>query len=122
MTDLSKNIQRLRKAKQMTQPELADRLQLPRETIIAWERSEIIPEVDSLPAIAEALDTDVVTLLYPQPESAEKPFRPGCGFVFAALALYYLMMLIAGEWGMIFGPVVFMAICTSLILEAIDKK
>lgn len=122
MTDLAKNLKRLRQSKNLSQPELAELLQVPRETIIAWERSESTPAMDLLPAIANALDTDVVTLLYPVAEPKDEPFRPGCGFVLASAFLYFLLLLITGAWGLILGPVVFIAICTCMILEAIHGE
>lgn len=105
MTDLSKNLKRLRQAKNLTPAELADLLHLPRESVISWERSDTTPGIDQLPAIAKALDTDVVTLLYPVAEPAEEPFRPGFGCVFGAVFLYFLLILLTGEWGIILGPV-----------------
>ena len=122
MTDLSKNIQRLRHAKNLKPAELAGLLQVTAETVVDWERSDTIPSIDQLPAIAEALGTDVVTLLYPVEDPEEKPFRPGCGFVIGATMLYAVSLFVTGEWGIILGPVAFMAICTSFILEAINKK
>ena len=85
MTDLSKNIKRLRQEKNLTPADLAELLHLPQETVISWERSDTIPAPEQLPAIAEALGTDVITLLYPVPEETKEPFRPGCGFVFASI-------------------------------------
>ena len=64
----------------------------------------------------------MVTLLYPVDDPEEQPFRPGCGFVIVSVLLYALSLFITGEWGIILGPVVFMAICTSFILEAVNKK
>ena len=55
-------------------------------------------------------------------EKKKEPFRPGCSFVFASVFLYFLFICVAGYWGMILGPVVFMAICTAMILEAVNKK
>ena len=52
----------------------------------------------------------------------KEPFRPGCSFVFASVFLYFLFICVTGEWGIILGPVAFMAICTAIILEAIADK
>lgn len=122
MTDLSKNIKRLRQEKNLTPADLAELLHLPRETVISWERSDIIPGPEQLPAIAEALGTDVITLLYPVPEETKEPFRPGCDFVFASVFLYFLLLMVTGEWGIILGPIAFIAICTAMILDAIHKE
>lgn len=122
MTDLSKNIKRLRQEKNLTPADLAELLHLPQETVISWERSDTIPAPEQLPAIAEALGTDVITLLYPVPEETKEPFRPGCGFVFASVFLYFLLLMVTGEWGIILGPIAFIAICTAMILDAIHKE
>ena len=64
----------------------------------------------------------MVTLLYPVEDQEDAPFRPGCGFVIGSVLLYGVTLFITGEWGIILGPVAFMSICTSIILEAINKK
>lgn len=123
MTDLAKNIKRLRQEKSMTQAELADKLHVTRQTVSSWERGNSTPDLSLLGAIAEALETDQTNLLYPgEPQKKKEAFRPGCGFVFGSLFLYFLFIMLTGEWGIILGPVAFMAICTALILEAIAEK
>lgn len=122
MTDLAKNIKHLRQDKNMTQEELAEMLHVTRQTVSSWERSNSTPDLSLLPAIAEALGTDVTGLLYPNAKPKKEPFRPGCGFVFASGFLYFLAIIFTGQWGMILGPVVFMAICTAMILEALADK
>ena len=130
MTDLSKNIQRLRHAKNLKPAELAGLLQVTAETVVDWERSDTIPSIDQLPAIAEALGTDVVTLLYPVADpvtNAEKePFRPGCGFVFASAVFYcFLIFVLAsflGELAFFLAIIIFMAICTCIIVSVVHEK
>ncbi len=122
MTDLAKNIKRLRQEKNMTQADLAEKLHVTRQTISSWERGNSTPDLELLPAIAEALGTDQTSLLYPAEKKEKEPFRPGCSFVFASVFLYFLFICITGYWGMILGPVAFMAICTAIILEAIADK
>lgn len=122
MTDLAKNIKRLRQEKNMTQADLAEALHVTRQTVSSWERSNSIPDLSLLPTIAEALGTDVTGLLYPGGSTKKEPFRPGCGFVFSSVFLYFLLIVFTGEWGIILGPVAFMAICTAMILEAIAEK
>lgn len=122
MTDLAKNIKRLRTEKNMTQAELAELLHVTRQTVSSWERGNSTPDLELLPAIAEALGTDQTNLLYPSVQKKKEPFRPGCSFVFASVFLYFLFICIAGYWGLILGPIAFMAICTALILEAIADR
>lgn len=122
MTDLAKNIKRLRQEKNMTQADLAEALHVTRQTVSSWERSNSIPDLSLLPTIAEALGTDVTGLLYPGGPTKKEPFRPGCGCLFSSVFLYFLLIVFTGEWGIILGPVAFMAICTAMILEAIAEK
>ena len=53
----------LRKAKQMTQTELGQRLQISSQAVSKWERDLSIPDVASLPKLAEELGTSVDELL-----------------------------------------------------------
>ncbi len=60
---LHENIQAMRKAKGLSQEELAIRLHVVRQTISKWERGLSVPDSDLLIALAEALETPVSTLL-----------------------------------------------------------
>ena len=60
---LSENIKVLRKAKGMSQEELAIRLNVVRQTISKWERGASVPDSELLIKLAEVLDTSVTELL-----------------------------------------------------------
>jgi tellurite methyltransferase len=60
---LGQNIARLRKAKQLTQEELARRLSISFQAVSKWETGQSSPDVDTLTALAFLLDTDVNALL-----------------------------------------------------------
>lgn len=60
---LSENIQRLRKAKGLSQEELAVKLNVVRQTVSKWEQGLSVPDSDLLLALSEALETPVSTLL-----------------------------------------------------------
>lgn len=60
---LNENIKTLRKAKGLSQEELAIRLNVVRQTISKWERGLSVPDSEMLISIAEVLDTNVSTLL-----------------------------------------------------------
>jgi len=64
MRDISKNISAARKAKNLTQDELAARLFVTRQTVSNYETGKSRPDIDMLMSIAAALDTDINTLLY----------------------------------------------------------
>ncbi len=60
---LNENLQNLRKAKGLSQEELAIKLNVVRQTVSKWERGLSVPDAEMLIHIAEALDTTVNTLL-----------------------------------------------------------
>lgn len=60
---LHENIKAIRKAKGLSQEELAARLHVVRQTISKWETGLSVPDADLLIAISEALETPVSTLL-----------------------------------------------------------
>ncbi len=131
MTDLAKNIKRLRQENNMTQSELADKLHVTRQTVSSWERSNSTPDLSLLPAIAEALGTDQTGLLYPgEPHKKQTP-TIGCGFVIGSAMLYGTLILTfvflggGSFWAMLLaliGLIVYIGLCTGMILEAIAEK
>lgn len=58
-----KNLQLLRKAKGLSQEELASHIHVVRQTVSKWEKGLSVPDADLLIRLAEALDTTVSTLL-----------------------------------------------------------
>lgn len=60
---LSKNIKTLRKAKGLSQEELAIKLNVVRQTISKWEQALSVPDASMLIHLAEELDTSVSALL-----------------------------------------------------------
>ena len=60
---LNQNIKTLRKAKGLSQQELAVKLNVVRQTVSKWEQGLSVPDSDMLLALSEALDTPVNILL-----------------------------------------------------------
>lgn len=60
---LSENIKNLRKAKGLSQEELAIRLNVVRQTVSKWERGLSVPDSGMLISLADELDTSVSVLL-----------------------------------------------------------
>lgn len=60
---LNENIKALRKSKGLSQQDLADKLNVVRQTISKWEQGLSVPDADLLIALSEALETPVSTLL-----------------------------------------------------------
>ena len=60
---LNENIKAIRKAKGLSQEELAIKLNVVRQTISKWEQGLSVPDSDMLISISEAFETSVSTLL-----------------------------------------------------------
>lgn len=60
---LNENMKTIRKAKGLSQEELAVKLNVVRQTISKWEQGLSVPDSDMLISISEALETPVSTLL-----------------------------------------------------------
>ena len=69
---LSENLKTLRKARGLSQEELAGRLHVVRQTVSKWEKGLSVPDAELLVRLAEELDTTVTALLGPAlPQAAE---------------------------------------------------
>ena len=66
---LNENIRQYRKAKGLSQEELAIKLNVVRQTVSKWEKGLSVPDSEMLLALAQALDTSVGELL---DETAER--------------------------------------------------
>ena len=60
---LSENLKQLRKAKGLSQEELAIKLHIVRQTVSKWEKGLSVPDSGMLIRLAEELDTSVAVLL-----------------------------------------------------------
>ena len=60
---LNENIKAIRKSKGLSQEELANRLNVVRQTISKWEKGLSVPDSSMLISLADELDTSVSTLL-----------------------------------------------------------
>ena len=70
---LNKNIKVLRKAKGLSQEELAIKLNVVRQTVSKWEKGLSVPDAGMVIQIAEVLDTTVNVLLGEEIPSSEEP-------------------------------------------------
>lgn len=52
-----------RKEKEFTQEELAEKLNLSRQTILRWEKNQVFPDISNLKAVAQVLDVSFDYLL-----------------------------------------------------------
>ncbi len=70
---LNENIKKLRKAKGLSQEDLAIKLHVVRQTVSKWEQGLSVPDAAMLIALADALGTTVSTLLGDTPDAAALP-------------------------------------------------
>ena len=68
---LSENIRRFRKARSLRQEELAERVQVVRQTVSKWENGLSVPDAEQLRDLAAVLDVPVSALLDLTPEEGE---------------------------------------------------
>ena len=61
---VGKNIKKFRTAKQMTQDELAQQLNVTRQAVSNWENGKTQPDIETLHKIAEILDVTIEGLIY----------------------------------------------------------
>lgn len=147
MSDISKNINHLRVARDLNQSQLAEKLNVTRQTISSWERGNSNPDVDMLLKLAEVLETDVNNLLYPQGSGGNRPIRPeplSMKFILLSIVSYFILLVWGGAyvgipmfrsicgggideeflyilyWGLIL-LVGYIAICVALITEYLAK-
>lgn len=62
--DINKNIKKMRNEKNLTQEELAQKINVTRQAVSNWENAKTQPDLETLTAIAEALEIDFEMLLY----------------------------------------------------------
>lgn len=145
MSDISKNMKQLGIARDLSQAQLAEKVNVTRQTVSSWERGNSNPDVDMLLKIAEVLETDVNDLLYPQGFGGKRrriePLTPK--FVILSVLFYFVLLIFGGInfavpllsalfgysimkehafmiiWGLIL-LVGYLAICTCLISEYIS--
>ncbi len=69
---LNENLKNLRKSKGITQEEMAERLNVVRQTISKWEKGTSVPDAEMLSRIAELFEVSVSTLLGETIETTEE--------------------------------------------------
>jgi len=84
---IAKNIARLRKRNALSQEQLAQRLHVTRQAVSHWETGRTQPDVDTLMAIADALDTDLTEILYGERPNQTSASYAKKRYVVAASAL-----------------------------------
>ena len=73
MNVVGRNLKQLRQRAALTQDALAERLHVTRQAVSSWETGKTQPDIETLTALAEALNADVRELIY-GPEQATLPY------------------------------------------------
>ena len=58
--DFSEKLLTLRKAKNLTQEELAEKLNVSRQSVSKWESGQAVPELDKIVAISTVFDLSLI--------------------------------------------------------------
>lgn len=75
MSDFSSNLKRYRKRAALSQEQLAEQLDVTRQTVSSWERDNSYPDLDLLVRLADVLKVSPNDLLDPPERSSPRPAR-----------------------------------------------
>lgn len=107
MASIGKNIKYRRKKLNMSQEDLASRIFTTRQTISNYENGKSNPDIDTLETLAEALDTDVMFLLYGEDNPREKVLKDkikklsmGIGILVVIVIILYKLLELSGIIGL----------------------
>jgi transcriptional regulator with XRE-family HTH domain len=91
MSDIGKHILKYRKARGLSQDDLAERLYVARQTVSSWETGRTMPDIAMLTRIAEAVGVGIEQLIYGK--AAETAPRDVSRYRKAALVTAALLVL-----------------------------
>ena len=84
---IGQNITFLRKARQLTQEELAERIGVSRQAVAKWESGETAPDLRSCCAIAELFDVTLDDLVHYDRRESGLPIPPRGKHLFGAVTV-----------------------------------
>lgn len=114
MTEITVNIRKFRKKTGMSQNDLAEQLNVTRQTVSSWENGKTYPDLDMVVKLSEVLGTDPNHLLYPKRERKRRTIEGiSVGWVLLVMAVFFLLMTFGGG---IWVPL-FSAICGGGVKE-----
>lgn len=142
MTEITKNIRIYRRKMGLSQNDLAERLNVTRQTVSSWENGKTYPDLDMVVQLSEVLGTDPNHLLYPEAEKKQKSIDGvSLKWTLLVMVVFYLLMTFGNGFSIllfepivgggvqqsylypIFGGIVFLAglvaVCTTLIIEEV---
>lgn len=148
MADFSRNLKQHRQERCMSQAQLAEKMNVTRQTVSSWERGNSYPDIGMLTRLAEVLGVEVQELLCPTGrkrlgKGELKPLTPK--FWVLSFLSYFLLFCLGGNsvglplmrklfcfgttdqpyfyilyWGILLA-VAFLALCTCIITEYISR-
>ena len=119
MQNIACNIKNLRKARGMTQEELASALHVTRQAVSSWERGNSYPDFDTLKQLGQLLDATPEQLLYSE-DVGKPPKLRRVRYeraIFASLALGALCFLGLEYIGLALFFAILIPVCTCVILD-----
>lgn len=100
MNSFPNHLKRLRKSRGMTQDLLAQQLHVTRQTVSGWETGRCQPDIETLTALAGALEADIAELIYgvkpgdyPRCQTRYVITASACGGIALAALLFCLFFM-----------------------------
>ena len=112
---LAENLKALRKAKGLSQEELAARLHVVRQTVSKWEQGLSVPDADLLIALSEALEAPVSTLLGETVTEAEADEVKALSEKLEIINLQFARRKAMRRWALHWGLI---AVCVGILAVA----
>ena len=99
MNAVGKNLKQLRQREKLTQDALAERLHVTRQAVSSWETGKTQPDIETLTALAGALNADIRELIY-GPGRMERPYTrfQRRYIICAAVCVLILLAWAVMEW------------------------
>ena len=124
MQNIAYNIRSLRKAKGLTQEELAAQLHVTRQAVSSWERGGSCPDFDTLKRLGEVLGATPEQLLYGT-EVGKPPKLQKVNYglaIFASLLIGFCLFLVLDVIGLVIYFAILITACTCIIVDEIRNK
>lgn len=107
MTEITVNIRKFRKQAGMSQNDLAEKLNVTRQTVSSWENGKTYPDLDMVVRLSQVLGTDANHLLYPETSKKSISFHGiSLGWVLLTMIVFFLSLTFgAGIWVPLFSKI-----------------
>ena len=118
MTEITINIRKYRKRKGLSQNNLAEQLNVTRQTVSSWENGKTYPDLDMIVRLSEVLGTDPNHLLYPEQEKKKQAFGGiSLGWVLLTMVVFFLGMTFGLiVWNPLFGLLMDVTVTSSYLI------